>query len=241
MIERGYNRISDTVSDKLEKVSCATLTSMLGKLGYRHVFATGLYPLAPHSRLVGQALTLSYLPIREDLWPIPPERMPSYPQRVAIESVQPGDVLVVDGRGEMEAGVFGDILAARIKALGGRGAVVDGVVRDSPAIKELGLPCYVRGAHANASMSRLIAVDVNRPVACGGVLVMPGDVVVGDGEGVVFIPLKLAEQVAEAAWEQERLESWVKEQITAGASTATHYPPNEATLAEYRRWREEQK
>ena len=238
MIDRSYRRIPDSVAETLAQVSCATLTSVLGKLGYRRIFAGGVRPLTAGARLVGQALTLSYLPIREDFWPVPPEQMPSYPQRVAIESIQPGDVLVVDARGNIDAGVLGDILSARVKARGGAGIVVDGALRDSPAIREIGLPCYSRGVHASASMSELLAIDVNRPVQCGGVLVMPGDVVVGDEEGAAFIPLALAEQVAKQAIEQERLETWVRRRIEAGGSTVDYYPPTEAALAEYRRWQE---
>ena len=221
MIDKTYHRIPESVVSKLAQVSCATLTTVLGKLGYRRIFAGGVRPLTAGARLVGQALTLSYLPIREDFWPVPPAQMPNYPQRVAIESVQPGDVLVIDARGNLGAGVLGDILAARVKARGGAGIVVDGAVRDSPAIKEIGLPCYSRGVHASASMSELLAMDVNRPVQCGGVLVMPGDVVVGDDEGAAFIPLAVAEQVARQALEQEQLESWVRQRIEAGGSTQT--------------------
>jgi regulator of RNase E activity RraA len=239
MIDKPNDRIPESVVSKLEQVSCATLTSVLGKLGYGRIFAGGVRPLTTGARLVGQALTLSYLPIREDFWPVPPEQMPSYPQRVAIESIQPGDVLVVDARGNLDAGVLGDILAARVKARGGAGIVVDGAVRDSPAIREIGLPCYSRGVHASASMSELLAIDVNRPVQCGGVLVMPGDVVVGDEEGAAFIPLAVAEQAAEQALEQEQLEIWVRQRIEAGGSTSDYYPPTEAALAEYRRWQEE--
>ncbi len=238
MIERTYHRIPESAARKLAQVSCATLTSVLAKLGYSRIFAGGVRPLTPGARLVGQALTLSYLPMREDFWPVPPEQMPNYPQRVAIESIQPGDVYVVDARGNLNAGVLGDILAARIKARGGAGIVVDGALRDSPAIREIDMPCYSRGVHASASMSDLLAIDVNRPVQCGGVLVIPGDVVVGDEEGVAFIPLALAEQVAEQAWEQEQLEIWVRRRIEAGGSTSDYYPPTEAALAEYRRWQE---
>ena len=236
--DRPYRRIPESVVQTLAQVSCATLTTVLGKLGYRRIFAGGVKPLTAGARMVGQALTLGYLPMREDFWPVPPEQMPSYPQRVAIESVQPGDVLVIDARGNLNAGVLGDILAARVKARGAAGVVVDGVVRDSPAIREIDMPCYSRGVHASASMSDLLAIDVNRPVQCGGVLVIPGDVVVGDEEGVAFIPLAVAEQVAKQAIEQERLEIWVRQQIEAGGSTLDYYPPNEAALAEYRRWQE---
>lgn len=238
MIDRTYHRIPESVTRKLAQVSCATLTTVLGKLGYRRIFAKGVKPLTAGARLVGQALTLSYLPMREDFWPIPPEEMSEYPQRVAIESVQPGDVLVIDARGNLEAGVLGDILAARVKARGAAGVVVDGVVRDSPAIREIGMPCYSRGVHASASMSDLLAIAVNRPAQCGGILVMPGDVVVGDEEGVVIIPLAVAEQAADQAFDQERLEIWVRQRIEAGGSTEVYYPPTEAALAEYRRWQE---
>jgi regulator of RNase E activity RraA len=216
--------------------STATLTSILARRGLRNTFLTGVRPLVPGTRMVGQAFTLRYIPAREDLDHTGTVDNLTDPQRVAVESVGPGDVLVIDARGDVRAGTLGAILAARLQCRGAAGVVTDGAFRDSPAIAASGLPAYARAAHAAANKTVHHPVDLQVPIACAGVAVYPGDILVGDDEGVVVIPRHLATEVAAAAVEQERLEEFLMEKVRAGASIVGVYPPGEAVLAEYREW-----
>lgn len=234
MTGQAVERVDPVILRLLEGVSTATLHTVLYRLGYSRVFMAGLRPLSRGRHLVGQALTVRYLPAREDFPPPTREEMPNYPQRVAIELVQPGDVMVIDAGGDCTAGTLGDILITRIAYRGGAGVVVDGALRDSPAIAELEVPCFARCVHAAASYTRLRAWDVNVPIRCAGVLVLPGDVVVGDDDGVIVIPRALARQVAEQAAEQERLEAYIRDRVAAGTPLTEAYPPSDAFLAEYR-------
>jgi regulator of RNase E activity RraA len=196
----------------------------------------GVRPLSPSTRLVGQAFTLRYIPAREDLDHTGTLDNLTDPQRVAIEKVGPGEVLVIDGRGDVRAGTLGAILATRLKLRGAAGVVSDGAFRDSPEIAASGLPAYARAAHGAANKTIHHPTDFQLPIACGGVAVYPGDVLVGDDEGVVVIPRHLADAVAEEADAQERREEFIMAKIRSGASIVGVYPPNEATLAEYEEW-----
>jgi regulator of RNase E activity RraA len=216
--------------------STATLTSALAKRGLYNTFMGGVRPLAPGKRLVGTAFTLRYIPAREDLDHTGTLDNLTDPQRVAIEKVGPGEVLVIDGRGDVRAGTLGAILATRLKLRGAAGVVSDGAFRDSPEIAALDLPAYARGAHGAANKTIHHPTDFQQPIACGGVAVYPGDVLVGDDEGVVVIPRHLADAIAEEAAAQERREEFILAKIRAGASIVGVYPPNEATLAEYAEW-----
>jgi regulator of RNase E activity RraA len=146
---------------------------------------------------------------------------------------------VIDGRGRTEAGVAGDILAARLKVRGVAALVSDGPVRDAAAVAATGLPVYCNGAAAPASLNIHFGADLERPIGCGGVAIFPGDVLVGDGDGVVVVPRALADEVARDGAEQEALEAFLKAKVEAGSSITGTYPPNEATLAEYESWRKE--
>lgn len=221
---------------KLGAVSTATLTAQLQKRGFRNTFLAGLTPLRPDLRLVGYAFTLRYVPAREDLADELYDNTKNI-QRIAVESVQADDVLVIDARGEVGAATLGNILATRLKARGAAGLVTDGALRDTPGYRELDFPSYVKAAHAATSFLIHHPVDMNAPIGCAGVLVMPGDVIVGDGEGVVAIPAQVAEEVAHAAYEQERMEEFIQQKVAAGASILGVYPPNEQTQAEYAEWR----
>lgn len=227
-------QLDPTIADQLRQVSTATITSQLLKRGFRNAFMTGLVPLDPALRLVGTAFTLRYVPMREDL--DTPESLgnPEHPQRKGIEMIEPGEVFVIDARGDLRAGTIGNILVTRIRQRGGAGVVSDGCFRDAAGIRAVGLPCYSRGAHASANVTIHHAADIQVPIGCGGVLVMPGDVLMGDGDGVVVIPRHLAAEVARDALEQERVEEFVLRKIQAGASIRGVYPPNADTLAEYR-------
>ncbi len=224
------------VLDRLRYPSTATLTSVLAKRGLFNTFLVGVRPLVTGRRLVGPAFTLRYIPAREDLDHTGTVDNRTDPQRVAIESVGPGEVLVIDARGDVRAGTLGAILATRLKVRGAAGVVTDGAFRDSPAIAASGLVAYARAAHAAANKTIHHPTDFQRPIACGGVAVYPGDVIVGDDEGVVVVPRHLAPAVAEEAVAQERREEFLLEKVRTGASIVGVYPPDETTLAEYEAW-----
>lgn len=228
------------LADQLRQVSTATLTSVLLKLGLRNTFMTDVHPLHPGSRLVGQAYTLRYLPMREDLDADALDGRYdnlTNPQRIAIEHVGPGDVLVMDARGEIRAGTTGNILVTRMKNRGAAGLVTDGAFRDAAGISAVGLPAYSRGTHAATNVTLHHPADVQIPIACGGVSVYPGDAIVGDGDGVIVVPRKYAEEAAARALEQERREHFILGKVQAGASIIGVYPPNTETLAEFERWK----
>jgi len=222
----------------LTGVSTATLTSQLSKRGLNKVFMKGVRPLSANQpRFAGEAYTVRMIPAREDLGTYETLRSPDNPARKAIEHCPAGKVLVIDARGVTEAAVGGDILFARLQVRGVAGLVTDGGVRDAEEVRALGLPVQCAGPAAPASIGAHFAVGLDEPVACGGVAVMPGDVLVGDGDGVVVIPRKLVAEVARDGAEQERLERFLQQKVRGGASIVGVYPPNEATLAEYKTWK----
>lgn len=223
--------------EKLKRISTATLTSQLFKLGFRNTFLNGVKPLNPGMRMVGEAATVRFVPAREDLSTFEVIGKPEYPQRKAIDEIRPGQVLVFDCRGIATAAAAGEILMSRLKARGAAGAVTDGAMRDYASIQQLDFPVYAKAMAASAHIHRHLAVDINVPVGCAEVLVMPGDILVGDEEGVVCIPRHVAEQVAESGSELEKLETFVLEKIKSGAPLRGTYPPNEATRKEYEDWR----
>ena len=218
----------------LSRVSTATLTVQLAKRGVANTFLTGLRPLRPDLRMVGYAHTLRYVATREDVREA--RRGSEDAQKRAVETLSPGDVLIMEARGEAGAGTIGDILAARVRARGGAGIVTDGGVRDSPGVAELAIPTYSQGPNAASLWLAHIPLDVDVPITCAGVLVMPGDVVVGDGEGVVILPAALAEEIARDALEQEEREAWALERVLDGESTRGVYPMSDERRAEYERW-----
>jgi regulator of RNase E activity RraA len=219
--------------DLLRQTSTATLASQLFKRGFRNVFLRGLRPLCPALRMVGVATTLRFVPAREDLATYERLADPAYPQRHAIEHIAAGSVLVSDCRGVADAGAAGEILLARLKARGAAGFVADGGLRDWETAKALELPVYALGPAAPAHVARHLAIEAHVPIACAEVLVMPGDVLVGDGDGVVCLPRHLAEAVAADAVEQDRLEAYLLERVKDGAPLPGTYPPSEATRAAY--------
>lgn len=230
--------IAPEVFDLLRRASTATITTQLFQRGLRNLFLNGLNPLNPrHCRFVGEAVTLRNIPMREDLDRLEVFRDPAHPQRKAIESVGPGQVLVVDCRGDLRAGSGGNILLTRLRVRGAAGFVSDGAVRDSPEIAAQPFPVFVAGRSANLNLVVHHAVDVNVPIACAGVPVFPGDILVADEEGVVVIPRHLAAEVAGPAAGQEDLERFILEKVAGGAALPGTYPPNEQTLAEYEAWR----
>lgn len=230
-------RVGQVTLEQLRQVSTATLSSQLHKRGFHQLVMEGVSPLRPDLRMAGQAFTLRYLPMREDLDRSRDFDNRTNKQRLAIEQVGPGDVLVIDARGDLRGATLGNILTMRVKMRGAAGIVTDGAFRDSPAIQEIDLPTYAGGAHPNISSTIHHPIDIAVPIACGGVAVLPGDVIVGDGEAVIVIPRALAEEVARDAYVQERREEFILAKVAAGSSIVGVYPPNDETLREYEAWR----
>lgn len=221
--------------EALEAASTATLQTQLFSLGLRNTFLFGVRPLDPeHARFVGEAFTLRYIPAREDLDVLEAFKDPAHPQRLAIESVGPGQVLVMDCRGQGRAASAGHILTTRLQRRGAAALVTDGSVRDSPHIRRMEFPVFTSAVSATTNLVLHHAVDIQVPIGCGGVPVFPGDILVGDEEGVVVIPRHLAVQIARPAAEQEDLERFILDLVRAGAALPGTYPPSETTLATYR-------
>lgn len=223
----------------LKRVSTATLTTQLFKRGLRNVFIQNVRRVSrAGDNMVGPAFTLRYIPAREDLDVVSAFENPEHPQRKAVETVPAGFVLVMDCRQETRAASAGNILLARLVVRGAAGVVTDGGLRDSPIIAGMDLPVYAAAASAPLNLVCHHATDIDVPIACGGVAVYPGDIMVGDGEGVVVVPQHLADEVARDSVEQELLEDFVAREIERGQPLPGTYPPNAETLARYRDWRE---
>ena len=228
-------RLSDDVLETLRQVSTATLTVQLTQRGIQTTFLTGLRPTRPDLRMVGYARTLRYVAIRADVREA--MRGSEDAQKRAVESIAEDDVLIMEARGVTGAGTIGDILAARVLARGGAGIVTDGGVRDTPGVTELDIPAYYRAANASSLWNAHIPLDADVPITCAGVLVMPGDVIVGDAEGVVVLPRGLAEEIAHAAMEVEKREAFALERVKAGESFRGLYPLSDERRAEYETWK----
>lgn len=225
--------MSDDVRRKLLAVSTATLAGQMQRRGSRNAFLNRLKPLNADQKMVGYAHTLRYVPKREDF-----ERRQEGPnaQRRAVESIEQDEVLIMEARGEPDAGTIGDIFAMRVKQLGGAGVITDGALRDTPAIAEIGLPVYHGSSHA-ATLGRIhTPLDHQIPIACAGVTVFPGDIIVGDSEGAVVIPALLAEEVAEDAYTQEIEEEWAIERVQAGDSSIGTFPIAPERRPEFEAW-----
>jgi regulator of RNase E activity RraA len=230
--------MTDTTNDaalisKLSGVTTATLTTVLLKKGLRNVWLRGAKPLNPgQPRIVGRAFTLRFVPAREDL--ATPESWSSPTStRAAIEAMPDGCIAVVDAMGVSDAGIFGDILCARMKKRGVAALVTDGVVRDVAGVKATGLPVWCNGVAAPPSVAGLTFVNWQEPIACGGVAVFPGDMIVIDDDGAVLIPAALVEEVTDQSVEQERLEAWIMGEVEAGTALPGLYPPNAENKARY--------
>ncbi len=232
-------RLSPQTRDRLKTVAVATITTALFKRGLRGQLIQDVRPLNPAAGpMVGEAYTLRFIPAREDLNPLGVFADRAHPQRRAIEECPPGAVLVIDSRKDPRAASAGSILAARLMARGVAGIVTDGGFRDSPEIARLAIPAYHRRPAPPVSITLHQAVDFDVPIGCGDAPVFPGDVVVGDGEGVVVIPAHLADEIAEEAVEMTRFEDFVAEEVLKGRSILGLYPPTEErTRADYAAWR----
>jgi regulator of RNase E activity RraA len=231
--------LSDETRVKLTGVSTATLSTALFKRGLRNVFIQDVHPIVPKGRnMVGPAFTLRYIPAREDLNSLSVFENPAHPQRAAVEQCPPGHVFVVDSRKNPRAASAGEILVARLMMRGVAGFVTDGGLRDSPSIGRLDIPAYHNRPSAPTNLIQHQAIEIDGPIACGDVPVFPGDIMVGDDEGVVCIPAHLADEIAAEAHEMTAFEDFVAEKVAEGRSIIGLYPPTaEDTRSEFAAWR----
>ncbi|EJL50572.1 Demethylmenaquinone methyltransferase [Rhizobium sp. CF122] len=232
--------LSEATRAKFKKISTASIATALFKRGLRNQFIQGVVPVAPKAdTMVGQAFTLRYIPAREDRNPITVFRNADHPQRVAMETCPPGHVLVMDARKDARAATAGSILITRLALRGAAGVVSDGGFRDAVGIGELDMPAYYAKPSAPTNLTHHEALDINVPIACGDVAVFPGDVLVGDRDGVMVIPAHLAEELAEECTAMESYEDFVLEQVKAGEAIIGLYPPTkDEHLAKYETWRQ---
>ena len=217
----------------LKKVTTATLTTILLKKGLRNVWLRGTKPLKPgQPRLVGRAFTLRFVPAREDL-ATPASWASPISTRAAIEAMPEGCIAVVDAMGVQDAGIFGDILCARMVKKNVAALITDGVVRDLEGVLGTGLPVWCNGQASPPSVAGLTFVGWQEPIGCGGVAVFPGDVIVVDQDGAVLIPADQLEAMLAEAPEQEQLEGWIMEEVNRGVPLPGLYPSNAETKARY--------
>ena len=235
--------ISSSTHNKLMNVSTATICTALFKKGFRNQFIQNVQPLNPgHPNMVGEAFTLRYIPAREDLNTIEVFKNPKHPQRAAVEECPPGAVMVIDSRNNPKAASAGSILVTRLMKRGVAGIVTDGGFRDSPEIANLAIPAYHQRPSAPTNLTVHCAVDINLPIGCGEAPVYPGDVIVGDAEGVVVIPANIADDIANEAFEMTAFEDFVTEKVMEGQTIIGLYPPtDEANVTAFKKWREANK
>jgi regulator of RNase E activity RraA len=221
----------------LKKITTATITTILLKKGLRNVWLRGARPLRPgQERLVGAAFTLRFVPAREDL-ATPESWSKPISTRTAIEAMPAGCIAVVDAMGITDAGIFGDILCARMAKRGVTALVTDGVVRDLEGVLGTGLPVWCNGAAAPPSVAGLTFVNWGEPIGCGGVAVFPDDVIVADQDGAVLIPQAFVEMVLTEGPEQEAMEGWIVNEVNNGAALPGLYPMNAETKERYAAWK----
>lgn len=228
------NALATELRKKLEAAPTAGLSAQLRSRGLNQVVIEGVYPQNPGTKLVGVAKTLRFLPGREDLFK---SHGGGYnTQKQAFDSVKPGEVLVIEGRRESGSGTLGDVLALRAKALGAAGVVTDGGVRDYTAVAEIGLPVFTQGAHPAVLGRKHVPWDMDLPIACGNATVIPGDVLVGDDDGVIVIPRDLVEEVVDATLQKEREDEWVAERVAEGNPIQGLFPPTGEWQEKFREW-----
>jgi regulator of RNase E activity RraA len=231
--------LSEETREKLIGVSTASVATALFKRGLRNQSIQGVSPVLWKGRnMVGQAFTLRYIPAREDRNGIEAFRNRDHPQRVAIETCPPGFVLVMDSRKDARAASAGSILITRLARRGCAGVVTDGGFRDAEGIGKLDMPAYHQRPSAPTNLTLHEALDLNVPISCGDAPVFPGDVLIGDGDGVMVIPANLADEIADECAGMEQFEAFVIEQVNAGAAIIGLYPPtSDKAQADYAAWR----
>lgn len=227
-------RLDDATRAKLATISTATVATILHRHGLRNQFIQNVFRLNPAGPpMIGQAFTLRHIPAREDIDVPAIFRDPDHPQRVAVETIPAGDVLVMDCRQDATAASLGSILATRLVVRGCAGVVSDAGIRDAETAASLDMPIYVASRSAPTNLTKHHAIDINVPIGCGGVAVYPGDVMLGDGDGVMVIPLERLDDIVADALRMEHFELFATDLIKAGRSVIGIYPANEQTLAEY--------
>jgi 5-oxopent-3-ene-1,2,5-tricarboxylate decarboxylase / 2-hydroxyhepta-2,4-diene-1,7-dioate isomerase len=227
--------LTDELADKLRRAPVAGLSAQLRRRGLNNVIIEGVRPNTPAATIVGRARTLRFVPNREDLFAAHGGGYNA--QKRAFDAVGAGEVIVIEARGETGSATLGDVLALRAKVRGAAGVVTDGGVRDFDAVAATGLAVFSKGAHPAVLGRRHVPWDTDVAVACGGATVLPGDVVVGDADGVVVIPPHLAEEVADATLAQEEQDTWVAQQVAAGHPVDGLFPPNAEWQARYESWK----
>jgi regulator of RNase E activity RraA len=226
----------------LKHIGSATAAGELNRLGFRNCTIVGPVPWTPGTTAVGPALTLQFLPKRPDVYDdaeyVAPERQL---HRHVLYQAAAGDVVVVDARGEMTSGVFGEMMMTYFKGRGGAGVVIDGCLRDIAEIKKLGLGLWIRGATPNFHTQTVqFPAAINVPVACGGALVLPGDVIVADDDGAVVVPRPALDQLVERAGAHAEWEEFSRLRLSQGGDLRTYYPLTDEARAEYEAWKQQQ-
>ncbi len=237
------SKLSTATRDKLKTVSTATICTALFKRGFRSQMIQDVRPLDPKKpNMVGEAFTLRYMPAREDLNPIAVFQDRAHPQRKAVEDCPPGCVFVIDSRKDARAASAGGILVTRLMKRGIAGVVTDGGFRDSAEIASLAIPSYHHRPSAPTNLTIHQAIDINVPIGCGDAPVFPGDVIVGDADGVVVIPAHLAGEIATEAVEMTVFEDFVTAMVHEGRSILGLYPATEEqTRTDFAAWRKQHK
>jgi len=227
----------------LAEVGSSTLTGDLIEMGFRNQFICGLSMLAgdASTRAVGRARTLRFVPLREDLVAAQYADLSNSPHRLSIESLELGEILVVDVAETVDTGVLGDMFARRIRERGGHGVVIDGAIRDLSAVQKVGLPVFARGVHGGGIQRTLMSAGRDEPIRCGGITVVPGDVIVADPDGIVAIPPQVAVKLAEHSFEHSERELWIHQRLEEGGSLSEYYPPTPSREGELQAWLNERR
>ena len=240
---QDINRPSKELIEKLSKISSATASGDLFKLGVRSAHILGPIARTPGKTVVGPALTLQFLPKREDLHQSGEYQGPERQlHRHALYHTQPGDIVVVDARGDLSSGVFGDMMMTYFYGRGGLGVIVDGCIRDFPKVQKLDLGIWTRGVTPNFHVqTNIFPFAVNVPIGCGGVLVMPGDIIIADDDGAVVVPIALAEELAEKGGAHAEWEDFSRMKLFEGGDLRKYYPLSDEARVEYEAWRKNQR
>ncbi|GGK93777.1 demethylmenaquinone methyltransferase [Sphaerisporangium melleum] len=237
----AYRRADRDLIDAMAPISSATACAHLHKMGITRTFVEGPRPLSTGQRVVGSSVTLQFMPQRED---VASGVAQEYVERTTalwavLETIQPGDVLVVQAYGSAYTGCLGDMLVRYFKRRGGAGIIVDGRIRDAPRVRRLGVPIWCTGTTPHyASQSELFPWAYDVPVAVGGALCLPGDLVVADDDGAVIVPQRSASQVVDQAGDHEDWETFSRMRIDDGAPLSDYYPLTSESRAEYEAWRD---
>jgi regulator of RNase E activity RraA len=242
IVTKDITRPDRALIAALQGIGSATATGELKRLGIRSAFLQGPVCMTPGVSIAGPAITLQFMPKREDLYPdaeyVDPERQL---HRHALYHAQAGDIIVVDARGDLTSGVFGEMMMTYFRGRGGAGIVIDGCIRDSAEIKKLGLGLWLRGVTPNFhTQTNIFPYAVNVPVACGGVTIVPGDIIIADDDGAVVVPIAYAPQLAAKAVEHVEWEEFSRLKLSAGGDLRKYYPLSDEARAEYEAWRRAQ-